>query len=214
MTLNQTWKNCLQMWKWIDEVWDLEMDVEKLKWQWLKEHGNPKVHFGCFFCEYQEKNDPIGDIRGSLWDKSSGCQHCPGVIVDPHFHCENEQCHYLEDPKGFYQILLELDAIRKGDKDMAEFRWSDGDVTDMSAETEAELRKKFRSEPELKFGDIVSYKHDNWGKKRIVLYDSRGELQVYSISYTGKGPYRQDLIKDYAPTGKNIFEDDLLSLRN
>ncbi len=108
MTLNQTWKNCLRMWKWIAKVCDSEegrrVSIRRLKIRWMDTHM-PDVHIeaDCFFCKYN------GDHR-----KESACDACPGKLVSRRFHCwHNVSYRYDEDPKKFYKKLLHLDAKRR-----------------------------------------------------------------------------------------------------
>lgn len=104
MTLNQIWKNCLRMWKWIDKVWAPGMDVVSMKEEWLREHM-PDVWLmsNCFFCEYNEDHQ-----------KRMGCGACPGKLVSKSFHCyDHPTYHHEKYPKKFYKKLLQLDAKRR-----------------------------------------------------------------------------------------------------
>lgn len=103
MTLNQTWKNCLQMWKWIDRVWEPGIGVTALKKQWMRMHlPTISVTFDCFFCDYDE-------VRG----EKQRCVICPGRLVSNRFRCEAyTSYHWRDKPKQFYKKLLQLDAKR------------------------------------------------------------------------------------------------------
>jgi hypothetical protein len=108
MTLNQTWKNCLRMWKWISEEWDCisSADVCQLKRQWMVEYmpGVPLIS-NCFFCDYDANHN------------TSMCDHCPGKLVSRSFDCTNRLSYnYVRQPKKFYKKLLQLDAKRRGKK--------------------------------------------------------------------------------------------------
>lgn len=106
MTLNQTWKNCLRMWGWIDKVWTPEMDVGKLKKEWLDKHKPGVVlNSNCFFCDYVDK---LG-IR----DEFEFCECCPGKLVNKRFNCFIPAYYYFSRPKKFYQKLLHLDTKRR-----------------------------------------------------------------------------------------------------
>lgn len=113
MILDQTWKNCLRMWKWIAETWKPGMNVCTLKRQWLKKfwkkEKNP--HVECFFCEYNQYN--LCNIRGVDDPFHSGCQQCPGILVSTRFHCGRTTYYYRDKPKKFYQKLLQLDVKRR-----------------------------------------------------------------------------------------------------
>ena len=109
-TLNQTWILCLQMWRWIAKVWDVEKNVGELKIQWLREHGFPSnlsdgIYNSCFFCEYNVKRK-----------HGLACRNCPGVLVNKYFTCGNEAYNYETNPAGFYKELLRLNRIRKAKK--------------------------------------------------------------------------------------------------
>jgi len=100
MNLEQTWENCLAMWKWISENWD-GCNVHELKKEWLEEHGFSKIPNDCFFCEY---------------DDTERCQNCPGRLVDRDFSCQMVAYHYADRPVEFYNKLLELNSRRTGMK--------------------------------------------------------------------------------------------------
>ena len=109
MTLNQTWKNCLRMWKWIDKVWEFDgAPVEVLKAVWMDDHGfEATIEEDCFFCEY--------DVQQGceIEEDIDRCTYCPGVLVNALFHCTRKSYNYAEQPRKFYKKLLELDAKRK-----------------------------------------------------------------------------------------------------
>ena len=105
ITLNQTWKNCLRMWKWIDKEYICGMDVEVMKCDWLDKYKPDLCHASnCFFCQYASEHNKEGDVL---------CVNCPGRLVSKFFNCTNKSYHYLRHPKKFYKKLLELDAKRK-----------------------------------------------------------------------------------------------------
>lgn len=109
LTLNQAWKVCLRMWKWIVEQRQKGRndDVGDLKDEWFetqqKKYSRIDICAGCFFCEYDVQNNDICDE----------CLRCPGRLVSKSFNC----CHsaydcYTEQAK-FYKKLLQLDAKRR-----------------------------------------------------------------------------------------------------
>lgn len=106
ISLNQTWKNCLRMWKWIDKVYDpdswMKCDVEDLKKEWLRKHiPDADITANCFFCEYNESHPKFDET----------CSHCPGKLVSRSFHCVDRPSYrYDRNPMKFYPKLLQLDA--------------------------------------------------------------------------------------------------------
>ena len=102
MTLDQTWTNCLRMWKWIDKVWKPGMSVVVLKKEWLEKWmPAANINSDCFFCEY--------DVQNGL----ESCNCCPGRLVNLRFTCDRKTYNYFKHPKKFYQKLLQLDARRR-----------------------------------------------------------------------------------------------------
>jgi hypothetical protein len=106
MTLNQTWKNCLRMWKWIDKTWQLGMDIEALKEEWLNKYKPQlEIDSNCFFCDYEAQHNTNEILLC--------CKFCPGKLVSSRFSCMNKTYHYQNHPKKFYKKLLQLDAKRR-----------------------------------------------------------------------------------------------------
>lgn len=104
-TLAQTWKYCLEMWKWVSENYDPEAnDVYGLKEQWMEENGFKLKHTAsdCFFCDYADRQE---DTACSV--------SCPGAMVAPRFNCDNDAYSFDEKPKKFYQKLLRMDQKRR-----------------------------------------------------------------------------------------------------
>ena len=112
LTLDETWKLCLKMWKWIAETaksWEpVEEDVvEALKDAWLAQNWmGSKLDHDCFFCEYDEQ-------------RKHGCQSCPAKKVDRSFYCNqpysNELCFWMR-PVQFYAKLKQLNRKRLAKK--------------------------------------------------------------------------------------------------
>ena len=106
LTLNQTWKECLRMWKWIDG--EIKKDntqcVAALKWAWLGNNGYEpeKVEATCFFCDWCVQNG--GGCSSAL---------CPGKQVSKRIGCDNSANGYDTKPRKFYKKLLQLNAKRK-----------------------------------------------------------------------------------------------------
>ena len=109
LTLDQTWTECLKMWKWITEQIkkDVELDnVCELKERWLEEHGyeEDEILEGCFFCEYTKGHKRICS------------EDCPGAKVDKGFGCTEVEYAYDDEPIAFYEKLLSLNRKRKARK--------------------------------------------------------------------------------------------------
>jgi hypothetical protein len=107
LTINQTWEQCLAMWKWIsrqckgkDKGW-CENNVERLKVHWLKVHGikDGELNYNCFLCEY--------DVR-----RKGLCLSCPAQKIDKSFKCMEYDYSYETRPRLFYAKLKELNKIR------------------------------------------------------------------------------------------------------
>ena len=108
LTLNEAWKACLKMWKWIAEqkLKSDYKDVVDLKKEWFerqKKYSAKKIRAQCFFCEYTNQNNTSCD-----------CVSCPGKLVDERFFCTDETYNYYFEPVKFYQKILQLDAKRRG----------------------------------------------------------------------------------------------------
>lgn len=105
--LDQCWKNCLRMWKWIAKNWKRSDNVVALKRKWLEKNGFTygSIAALCFFCDHAR-----------LASCTVDCRKCPGKLVNSRFYCMNESYNYYEKPKKFYAKLLHLDAIRRGTK--------------------------------------------------------------------------------------------------
>ena len=101
LTLDQTWKYCLQMWKWIAKQikQGTDLDSYDLKRNWLKNYPQfGEIENHCFFCEYVG----VGD------DNHTICSQCPGRLVNKRFDCQCRTYHWFDKPLKFYQKLLEF----------------------------------------------------------------------------------------------------------
>lgn len=106
LTLEQTWKHCLAMWKRITKKVEqnTNLNVGDLKEEWMKKHPRfKKLLNDCFFCEYTEITN---------WGDPN-CTQCPGKLVSKNFDCESIPYDYANEPIKFYQKLLELNEKRK-----------------------------------------------------------------------------------------------------
>ncbi len=102
MNLDDTWKYCLQMWKWIATQIkkNPDLDVRLLKTRWVKNHGFYGIDKACFFCEYVNK-------------RYANCDLCPGRKIDENFECTCHNYSYVHKPIAFYKKLFQLNTIRK-----------------------------------------------------------------------------------------------------
>lgn len=107
LTLDETWKYCLAMWKWIAKQGRAGCDdIYALKYDWVKAHGfgDWVLCANCFFCEYAEKIAIESDIPF--------CSNCPGQKVDCHFRCRGTDYEYAKHPIEFYNKLVSLNRKR------------------------------------------------------------------------------------------------------
>lgn len=111
LTLNQTWRKCLKMWKWIVENLNKDEDVDELKDRYVEEKlkGDVDIYNGCYFCDWNSQQGIYTDPLDSL----PACSQCPGVLVSPKFRCEGKSYCWHTKPRAFYRKLLELDKKRK-----------------------------------------------------------------------------------------------------
>ncbi len=100
LSLDKTWTECIKMWRWIIKQHKKGASrIEILKQEYLRKHyPNKKISSDCFFCNY---------------DSGGGCFHCPGVLVETSFNCENEETNWYSKPEAFLAKLLRLNAKRK-----------------------------------------------------------------------------------------------------
>ena len=110
LTLDETWKYCLAMYKWIARQCELLLSaptvisIGRLKCKWLEEHGFSNIEFDCFFCDYRVEKHRMD------------CRACPGKKVDRNFSCIDSLYSYYGQPTLFYKKLLELNKIRLAKK--------------------------------------------------------------------------------------------------
>ena len=115
LTLDQTWEQCLAMWKWISRqclgknMFWCKRNVSRLKRQWLKANGfeDEAIDHDCFLCEYDEQRRGANDC---------GCPACPAKKIDDNFECCNEEYEYESRPRKFYAELKRLNKIRLAKK--------------------------------------------------------------------------------------------------
>ena len=108
LTLNETWKQCLAMWKWIAKQIRAgdNQGIYGLKVTWVKKHGIKvdELQGNCFFCEYTRRDKHRG--------KRDNCRLCPARKINKLFHCNKLPYNYLLEPRAFYKELLRLNRIR------------------------------------------------------------------------------------------------------
>lgn len=108
LSLNDTWKHCLSMWRWIarQKRAGSRQPSFILKRRWLANHGfeEDALNSDCFFCEYAETHGGKGGLT------SEDCVKCPGKTVDE-FNCMSTQYHY-DRPVAFYNKLVALNRKR------------------------------------------------------------------------------------------------------
>ena len=103
-TLNQTWKLCRRVSRWIAKPENEEISVHTLKKRWFHKNGfDNSVIRHCFFCDFTV--NATGRVI---------CAWCLRKAVSPNFHCCNDSYHYSRNRKAFYKELLRLNRIRKG----------------------------------------------------------------------------------------------------
>ena len=112
LTLEETWKQCRAMWKWIKKrrLAGDARNVEELKADWSEDHGfgDADIVFHCFFCHHNE------NFGGNSPDD---CHLCPAKTIDPDFHCFKHASHHFELwPVNFADEIARLDRIRKRKK--------------------------------------------------------------------------------------------------
>lgn len=105
LSLNDTWKYCLRMWKWIAERRKEgdKRSVNVLKEVWLEGKNFGYIINDCFFCNYDTYSKRYKDA----------CTGCPSRRIDKFFHCTNYSYSYIKRPMQFYKQLVKLNRLRK-----------------------------------------------------------------------------------------------------
>lgn len=108
MTLDETWKNCLSMWRWIAKQrragsWQ---HVAYLKAEWLTSHGFEGIEQDCFFCDRRLLCKKTGLNKDNL------CINCPARRVDKEFGCCTDEYNFSDKPIAFYNKLVSLNRKR------------------------------------------------------------------------------------------------------
>ena len=102
LTLDQTWKLCLSMWRWIaKQIREGSKErVRNLKRIWVDKHGYTYIMEDCFFCEYTRSHDVM-------------CYpNCPGKKVDIGFSCTTHDNEWSIKPIAFYNKLVSVNRKR------------------------------------------------------------------------------------------------------
>lgn len=114
ITLDETWRNCLSMWRWIYKQTknNPRLSQAGFKVEWLAKHGFPdNILHNCFFCNYAVQcPKSSGVIVGK------GCDSCPARKFDKSFICTDLRYHFNDRPIAFYNKLVSLDRKRKAGK--------------------------------------------------------------------------------------------------
>lgn len=119
LNLDETWRLCLQMWRWIDEQIEKHdmhcWENHNLKSLWLKKQRIKRhVLMNCFFCDYAEKRNGL-----LVKDNNSNynCPECPARLVNRKFNCEKWKSYcWCDNPRAFYVKLVALNKIRLAKK--------------------------------------------------------------------------------------------------
>lgn len=119
MTLDDTWKNCLSMWRWIakevrkSKGWKYLTEqqqynkVDDLKAKWLLDNGFEGIEHDCFFCNHAQMYHKLGEyVRGA------GCRLCPAIKIDSEFDCLGGGVRFDRDPVDFCKWLVSLNRKR------------------------------------------------------------------------------------------------------
>ncbi len=98
-SLNDIWRLCRKMWADIKD----EPDILRAKEKWLEKHGFEGIAIAsdCFFCEWADAQDSF-----------SGCDACPGRMVNPQFNCVEKTYHHWTKPQKFEAEITALDLKR------------------------------------------------------------------------------------------------------
>ncbi|KKN77624.1 hypothetical protein LCGC14_0358990 [marine sediment metagenome] len=108
MNLNDTWKNCLKMWKWIAEQSSTRGAIG-LKHEWMKANNCDSLINDCHFCQYHNE-------QGGENSEQGFCLSCPGVLVDPTFDCMSGIYGY-GTPIKFNEKIIALNKQRLEESD-------------------------------------------------------------------------------------------------
>ena len=103
LSLDETWKNCLKMWRWIakEKKANSRLWVNVLKRKWLLRHNfSGPIRSHCFFCEYAVQD----------------CIQCPARKIDRDFWCMNSEYHHRRRPADFLREITCLNKIRLAKK--------------------------------------------------------------------------------------------------
>ena len=110
MTLDDTWKKCLSMWKWVakEKRVDPSDNADDLKSRWLRSKGIEGVFETCFFCDHANRHKKDDDFDYHT------CRLCPARKIEPDFTCcgSNNPHHYHTHSVKFYNKLVSLNRKR------------------------------------------------------------------------------------------------------
>ena len=163
LSLDETWVQCLKMWKWITQPAFAEIAVYELKGRWLKQHGFSDVNAACLFCEYVGYNGGIA---------------CPGRLVDKEFNCRDIKYSFRWHRAKFLKELLRLSKIRlsKGSnmKDRKKLEKTVKDLQTAITKTQKELK-------ELDVTYSVGDRFLNACNNKCVMVDVAGKVGLITL---------------------------------
>lgn len=109
LTLDEAWVECIKMWEWIVKHL-AEANTTELKRQYVEKFW-PKLcgflDLDCYFCAYSNQQTQT----------CFSCDACPGQLVDPSFHCCNNEYSYNDNPRAFLAKIKELHKIYLKEQD-------------------------------------------------------------------------------------------------
>ncbi len=113
LTLAQTWRKCLRMWKWVAENEAGENGSERLKEMWLNRHEPRALEHNCYFCQYAAERFEERPYEWREDTVETYCRYCPARLVARRFQCEDTPHDWIHNPRAFYRKLVELNKKRK-----------------------------------------------------------------------------------------------------
>jgi len=124
LTVNETWEQCLAMWKWISrqcKVKSYRESIYDYKEAWSTKNGYKEgdIRELCFFCHKGQLRLAATKLPKREWltkYATSQCPYCPAMDIDSDFDCFNSEYHFELKPRLFYAELKRLNKIRLAKK--------------------------------------------------------------------------------------------------
>lgn len=119
LSLDETWRLCLKMWKWIAKqirkyknfhqlsIAGKTEIIFQLKRKWCRKNKYNTLNFDCFFCEY---------AKNSSYTSRNCEENCPARKIDKEFNCHNLKYDFIRRPITFYNKLVSLNKKRLAKK--------------------------------------------------------------------------------------------------